>query len=116
MSTSLAVVLIGAAALFVIFLVSTSEREYPEGLEDVFKSISIMREKGWDWFVRPDGKIDGVIVDDDEYFHENLGEHRRKWIYWGLDGKRRSEDRYRWNDTTQELDDLRAVSGVMETS
>lgn len=114
MSISLIVLIVAIIFLIIVLILpssSSSEKEYPEELPDVLKSITIMRKKGWDWFVRPDGKIDGVVVDDDEYFHENLGKHRRKWVYWGLDGKKREEDRYMWNPTTQGLDDLRAVSG-----
>lgn len=83
----------------------------PRGMGHVLSALDTLKDKGWDLFVRPDGSIDGVIVDDDEYFHDQLGKHRRKWIYWDKDGQRREEDRFMLNETTRKLDDMRAISG-----
>jgi len=92
------------------YLLFRPREELPSGMDQILSALNTLEEKGWDFFVRPDGSIDGVVTDDDEYFHDKFGKHRRKWIYYDRNGQRREEDRFMFNETTQGFDDMRAIS------
>jgi len=93
------------------YLLFRPREELPGGMDQILSALDTLEEEGWDFFVRPDGSIDGVVTGGDEYFHDRFGKHRRKWIYYDRDGQRREEDRFMFNETTQGFDDLRSISG-----